>query len=231
MSARPAKLGIITGLAAEARLIAGGIGISVVCAGADSARAEKLAGQMLAEGATALMSFGIAGALDPRLTAGDLILAETVVTPGGQRHPCDRVWLQAVSENLREGGAVAIGGSILGSAKVLLSTNDKAAAFAASACQAVDMESHAVAAVAARSGVPFLALRAIADMAGDALPSFVTKVVTSEGEPDRLKASAALLRRPWDLPAALRLSRRTDRALATLQSLGQETEVLFGGFG
>ena len=88
MSGVPARFGIITGLAAEARLIAKpnspASPISVVCAGADSARARHLAEHLVTDGAAALLSFGIAGALDPGLAAGDLIVSSGIVAPGLQ---------------------------------------------------------------------------------------------------------------------------------------------------
>ena len=230
-----AKIGVVTGLAAEARLIRrlddpDGI-IEVRCAGADSARARSLAEHLAAEGAATLVSFGIAGALDPRLGAGDLVFGTEIVGPGGTTYPCDQRWRADIMHALSARGIATVDGRILGSAQALLRIEDKAAAFAASGCLAVDMESHAVAAVAATAGRPFLAIRAIADTAQDSLPAFVTEAVTVDGRADTGKATRALLRRPWELPAALRLARRTDAALSVLRELGREPGLLFRGGG
>lgn len=230
-----AKIGIVTGLAAEARLISSrdtpDSRIEVLCAGANSIRAMALAEQLVAKGAAALVSFGIAGALDPRLGAGDLIFATGIIGPDETRHPCDQPWGDDIMHALSGRDIAAQRGRILGSPRALLSIEDKAGAFAASGCLAVDMESHAVAAVAAEAGLPFLAIRSIADTAQDALPTFVVDAVNAEGKPDTAKALRALLRRPWQLPAALRLARRTDAALSVLKELGREPALLFRGCG
>ncbi|HIP80570.1 MAG TPA: hypothetical protein EYH07_19185, partial [Kiloniellaceae bacterium] len=149
------RLGIVTGLASEARLIAEtGAGssrrITVVCAGANSGRAVQLAETLVAGGATALLSFGIAGALHPALEVGDLVLAESVRSPGGQHHPCHDGWHRSLHAKLSENMSVLRSGTIYGSTETLLTVAQKSQAHAASACLAVDMESHAVAAVAER---------------------------------------------------------------------------------
>ncbi|WP_299393790.1 hypothetical protein [Pelagibius sp.] len=236
MSTTAPRLGIVTGLASEARLIAAsGAGssrrITVVCAGADSARAVQLAEDLVAGGATALLSFGIAGALHPALDVGDLVLAESIRSPSGQDHPCHDGWHRSLYARLNESASVLRSGAIYGSTETLLTVAQKSQAHAASACLAVDMESHAVAAVAARAGLPFLALRAIADTAGDALPALAARAVTAEGKADWQAAVSGLARRPGDLPSMLRLAGRTRRALASLKAASRNVEGLFGGFG
>lgn len=228
---RPSSIGVITGLAAELRLISDHRslpeGVRVNCAGADSARAGEQAELLVAEGAAALISFGIAGALDPALESGDLVLANSVRAPGGQHYAVDKTWRLAVAESLHGPAATLHQGVILGSTETLLTADQKTAAFAASGCLAVDMESHAVAAVAARHGIPFLALRAIADTADTPLPAFVTTAVKTDGETAVLRAMGALAIRPWQLPAALRLGRRSNLALARLEEAVLGSEALF----
>ena len=228
---RPSSIGVVTGLAAESRLISDhrGLpaGVRVYCAGADSARAGEQAALLVAEGAAALISFGIAGALDPALASGDLVLAHSVLAPEGQRYAVDETWRFDVAESLPDQAATLRQGMILGSTETLLTTDQKAAAFGASGCLAVDMESHAVAAVAARYGIPFLALRAIADTADTPLPAFVAGAVKANGETAILRAMGALAARPWQLPAALRLSRRSTLALARLGDAMRRSEALF----
>ncbi|HLO78401.1 MAG TPA: hypothetical protein VK196_18250, partial [Magnetospirillum sp.] len=60
---------------------------------------------------------------------------------------------------------------------------------AATGAAAVDMESGAVARVAAQHGLPFLALRAIADPAGQSLPAPVLRIVDGQG---RIRIRGAL---------------------------------------
>lgn len=229
-------LGIVTGLAAEARLIPEqadrpAVRVAVLCAGADSRRAEEAAKTLVAEGATALMSFGIAGALDPGRSAGDLVVANDIVVPTGERLPCDQAWQGDLRRSLQGGAFSTISGTIFGSAEALLTVADKARAYALSGAQAVDMESHAVAQVAAETGLPFLAVRAIADTAQDSLPAFVMRAVSEDGRPDTRKAALALLAQPWHLPAALRLARRSSTALSVLREVCRKAGPLFRGGG
>ena len=85
------RTAFIVGLAAEARVLrraAGGLDPSlpgrIACAAAAPERARAGAERLLAEGAGALVSFGIAGGLDPVLMPGDLVLPERVGLPGAE---------------------------------------------------------------------------------------------------------------------------------------------------
>ncbi len=80
------RLGVVTGMVAEARCRPPpGDAIEAAFSGGDPARALSGAARLVAEGARALLSFGIAGGLDPALDPGDLVVADTVVAPGGER--------------------------------------------------------------------------------------------------------------------------------------------------
>ena len=101
--------------------------------------------------------------------------------------------------------------------------------FTASGAAAVDMESLALARAASAAGLPFLALRAVADPAQRGLPSAALAPLTSDGRPQPHLVAGRLALRPWELPALMRLAsdaRRAERSLAKLPSLTQE---LFGG--
>src|SRR3546814_19569155 len=71
------------------------------------------------------------------------------------------------------------------------------------------MESGAVATVAAEAGLPFLAVRAVADRADDALPALVEHAVKPDGMPAVGRTLAAMLKNPTPIPATLRLARRS----------------------
>lgn len=179
--------GIITGMRAEAALLRGMP--LVACAGAEP---EIAARALLAAGATRLMSFGLAGGLDPALPPGTLVLASEIVE-GLARTPTDAAWADAMA---RPGMVRA---PLLGEAKPLASSAAKAAAFTASGAAAVDTESGAVARVAVSAGVPVLALRAIADPAGRAIPAAVLRIVDGQGRIRPRAALAAALLHPWTM--------------------------------
>jgi adenosylhomocysteine nucleosidase len=82
----------------------------------------------------------------------------------------------------------------------------KAALFAGTGACAVDLESGAVARVAARHGLPFAVLRAVCDPAGRTLPPAALVALDAGGAIVPLRVALALLRRPNQLPALLALA-------------------------
>ena len=83
---------VATGMRAEAALLPPGTR-AVVGAG-DPVRLRRLL-EEAAEGATAVLSFGIAGGLDTALLPGALVVATRVRAPGGA-WPADIAWSSAL---------------------------------------------------------------------------------------------------------------------------------------
>jgi hopanoid-associated phosphorylase len=209
-------IGVVTGLRAEARCL-GGLDVAVACSGAQPARARAEAARLIAEGAVGLVSFGLAGGLSPAVAPGDLILADAVVLPHGERIATDLAWRSRLSALIEVAGRAPHQAAVAGSDRLLATVAVKRALFAATGALAVDMESHAVAEVAHAAGRPFLVLRAIADPADQALPRTATVALGPGGEVRLLAVARALLERPAELPALLRLGRQSRRALAALR--------------
>ena len=220
-------LGVITGLAAEAAIATSAAGnrrVTVVCAGASSARAERLAEDLVAGGADALLSFGIAGGLEPDLKPGDVVLP-VAVRDGAADHPTDAAWHARVSREI-----AARAGLLVGSDRVVPHPGEKRARRAATGAAAVDMESHAVARVARRHGVPFLVLRVISDGAHGRLPRAALHGVATDGRARPGAVAARLALAPWQLPALLRLRRDSARAFRRLGRVARDAPALFGPF-
>ena len=194
-------LGIVVGLAAEAR-IARGLG-AVAIGGGLPAGAEAAAERLVQDGATALLSFGLAGGLDPNLAAGDLVVPVLVIEDGG-RYTTDDALCQAL------GGATAqalfAGDRILGLAR------DKHALSQSSGASAIDLESGAVARVAHHHRLPFAVLRAICDPADRDLPHAALVALDGGGAIRGLRVLGSILLRPWQIGGLLALA--WDAALA-----------------
>lgn len=216
------RLGVVVGLAAEAEIAARAEALPdhpaplVAVSGADSARAAEAAERLITEGAQALMSFGIAGALSPALRPGDLLQATAVILPDGVRIETDPNWCERLRSCLQGGGLKPSEGPLLGSAEAVTTPAAKAERFARHGALAVDMESHAVAAAARQAGLPFLVLRSIADPAERALPAWAMAATAADGTVKLGTAIAALCRRPWQVPASIRLGAETRSALSVL---------------
>ncbi len=211
-------LGVVTGFAAEARCLGQG-GVRVACAGASAERARAGAARLLGEGVSGLVSFGVAGGLQPGLTSGMLILADAVLAPSGRRLPATVDWHERLTALAAAGDCKPLCGPVVGSDHLVATTAAKQALFEATGAVAVDMESHAVAEVAAAAGVPFLVVRAIADPFDQAISPVAWSGLGPDGRIRPMAAMTGLLRRPGELPAVLRLGRQTARALAALRRL------------
>lgn len=188
-------LGIVVGLAAEGRIARrlGQVGVG----GGGPAGAEAAAERLVAGGATALLSFGLAGGLDPNLRPGDLVVP-VVVLEDGQRFATD----EALCRGL--GGATA--GVLLAAGAVVARAADKRALSAQTGASAVDLESGGVARVARAHRLPFAVVRAICDPAGRDLPPAALVALDAEGGIRLLRVVGSLLARPWQIGGLLRLA-------------------------
>jgi adenosylhomocysteine nucleosidase len=226
-------LGIVTALAAESRtlgrLTAAGAafrtlpdGTRVAVTGIGRAAAADGAGRLIESGATALISWGMAGGLDPALGAGALLLPGEVISAEGERFPTAREWRTCLARAVPAGHPVS-DGALLGCVEPLGSPAEKAAAYRATGAVAVDMESDAVAQVAARYRLPFLAVRAVVDTAADALPPAITAAAVAAGTMRGQQVIAALLQAPGEVAALMRLAwayRAARRALIAVARSG-----------
>ena len=112
MTARPAnppRTGIVTGLAAEAdclRKSRAGVEPRILVSGGVPARTGELARSLVEEGAVGLVSFGVAGGLDPALGAGTILLPREIVTADGARFAADTAWREALAAALGGNGAI-----------------------------------------------------------------------------------------------------------------------------
>jgi len=197
----------VSGLSREAR-IAAGPGVRPV-----AAAGPRLAGLIeaaIGDGAAGILSFGIAGGLDPRLPPGAVILAGGIIA-GDKRWPVDAAWRARLAGPLPE----ALPGDLAGVDAPVLSPAGKAA-LAASGALAVDMESHIAVRLAAAHGLAFAALRVVCDPAERAIPPAAIAGMREDGGTDLGAVLRALLSAPGQLPAMIRLASDARAAFAAL---------------
>ena len=155
-------------------------------------------------GADRIVSFGLAGGLDPSLRAGDL-LAPAHVLLDGRRIATDP------GLNAELGGAT---GHLLLAGETLAATvADKRRLREATGADAIDLET---AAAARAGGLPFAALRAICDTAGRDLPPAALAAVGGSGAVGAGRVAASILRDPGQIPTLLGLARDAARARRAL---------------
>ena len=236
-------IGIVSALAAEARTLGPATchgselrrladGALLAVSGIGENAAAAAARRLVLAGAGALASFGMAGGLDPALICGAVLLPEEVVGADGAAIAATAgEWRQRLRTAL-PGACIACGGKLLSSERPIGTPEAKAAAWRESRAAAVDMESAAIARVAAQAGLPFIALRVIVDTAFDLLPAAV--IAASGGGRLRLgRLGAELLRAPGDVGALIRLAARYRIAKSVLATAvarrSAARDVLVGG--
>ena len=213
---RSATVGVITGSSVEARCLRRQ-DVRITCSGGSAERARSEATRLVAEGAAALVSFGLAGGLASELRPGDLLLPESVRSPGTASWSVDPIWRQRVYDRLIAGGLEPRGGVLMGSERIVATAADKRALFEASAAQAVDMESHEVAAVATAAGLPFLVIRALADPHDQVIPQVAREALRPDGRVRLQAMLGGLFREPAGAIALVRLARQSAGGLVRLR--------------
>jgi len=226
------RLGMVVALPAEAQAMLGRrswtrLGDLAVCTargpagietlwvrcGVGCERSAKAAAYLIEQGVTHLGIAGVSGGLAPELVSGDLVLASEVVDAGGQCWKADSVWQTALIGTL---GDQFHTGRILTTAGALLAVEQKAFWYERSGALAVDMESAAVARLAAAAGKPFFVLRAVCDSAARTVPELLFALVDDFGRPRVGKLMATLVRHPFCVPALLNMQKDFGRALRGL---------------
>lgn len=200
----------VTGLAREAA-IAAGDGVRTVVGGGDCARLAQRLEAAIDDSVAGIVSFGIAGALDSECKPGDCIAASAVIA-GDDWFAPDPVWITRIVVRIPD----VVRAPIAGVDAILIGASAKAACFRATHASAADMESHIVARVAARSGIPFAVLRTIADRAGSELPEAAAIALTDDGRVNYRAVCASVLRKPGQIPALIRTGREANAAFYSL---------------
>lgn len=221
------RVGFIAALPAESRsLYRRGLGFDGVAAlpgghcltvsGTGPENARRAALRLLDEGVVALVSWGCAAALAPSLKPGDLAVPERILGTDGRVHTVDAEWrgrfVSALTPTISP-----VAGTLAESPEIVPDPAAKKALHSATGAEAVDMESAAIARVAEARGLPFLAVRAIADSASMRLPHAVMIALTPRGDVRLAILLSQLLRHPGQLGELLGLGRAFGMSMAGLR--------------
>jgi adenosylhomocysteine nucleosidase len=220
--------GVVAALAAEARVLGPaqlkGEGLAVLAdgnllaiSGMGPHAARSAAERLIDAGVTSLVSWGLAGGLDPALEAGAVCVPREVIAADGSRLCTARSWQESLSSSVASGRSVG-NDALLTAEHALETPADKSAARRATGACAVDMESSAVAQVAEAHGVPFIAVRVIVDTARDVIPRAVAGA-SSAGKLRMGRLILGLIRSPLEIASLLRLARRYRMALRSLRAV------------
>jgi len=190
---------VVSGLAFEAQ-IALNIGGTKACCGQVPVIADIVASALTTKW-SGILSFGLAGGLDPRLRAGSIVIATDII--GKNVHfRTDPEW-RAGLLRLFPG---AVQSALLSGDRVYVDPDGKLHAFRSSGAAVADMESHVAASYAAEKGIPFAALRIVADPAHRFVPQSALAGVCMDGRIDPLAVLRGLAHRPREALAIAMLA-------------------------
>ena len=217
--------GVVAALASEAKALGSPVrmhegcgvladGTLIAVSGMGPAAARLAAERLIGAGAAGLISWGLAGGLDPALMAGTLCLPREVIGEDGRRFATTRSWRESIMAALGPDRKVAEG-TLLTRDRPVAGVASKAELRRETGAEAVDMESAAVAQIAAAHAVPFIAVRVVVDTAVDAIPGSVARASES-GEVRIGRLLRGLIGRPGEIASLVRLARRYRSAMRSL---------------
>lgn len=168
-----------------------------------------------------LVSAGFCGGIDPELMTGDIVVAEEIIiaAEGGFKTvpaSLSPTGLDFVARQVK-GESRIVGGTFI-STSAIRSKRDLAGNLPG-ACRnrVVEMESGAIAAVAAANNIPLLAIRAVSDSAAEELRFSLDEFCDPDLRRIRIrKVLLTVLRKPRIIPQLVRLSRSSRIAAESL---------------
>jgi len=161
--------------------------IAVTGMGAVNAR-RTLDEALAVESPSYVITSGFAGALNPDLSTGDVL------------------WNADEDFPLLEEERSKLGrpSSFLCAERVLVSREEKSAAYKKTGCDAVDMESGVIRSMCREKGIPSMTLRIVSDAALEDMPLDFNKIVNERMEVSGLRIAWQVLTHFWRIPALIR---------------------------
>lgn len=217
-------VGVVTGLEFEADVVRrharfAGVADHVhVAAGLGRERARRAAEDLVAQGATALLSFGIAGGLAPNIACETAVVATAIKAENMETVVCSAAWTARLADALRS-SLPFTQGELAYAPIILITSLDKSGTFAATNALAADMESYGVGEAALKTGVAFTAVRVVADTAGEQLPEIALHAMAPNGSLKLMETLSRIVRNPGQIAGLIRLGRSTARARRRLHDV------------
>lgn len=189
----------------------------IICCGLGPDAAHQAATQAVTQGATALLSFGIAAGLDPALEAG-AVVAASYVHDGKKALLGDAAWGERLLQALSPLCAISRN-PIAHAHEVLMTPEEKARVRTQTGASIADMESYGIAQCAEAHHLPFTTVRVVADTSEDSLPEIAVKATRANGSVDVMKSVISALTHPTQIPELIQLGRRTQIAQREMRRL------------
>jgi adenosylhomocysteine nucleosidase len=211
---RSGRLGIARAYFAELD----GVDVTVVLTGVGPARARRETANVFRDEFDSIdvcVSAGLAGALRPAYRIGQVLAAGAVVS--------ESLRPNAITQTLPSSGALLSFAQDCGATSVtrFLSADHVVSTaaekdFLASRGDAIEMESFEVLSVAAESGIPAIAIRAVSDTSGEDLPLDMSQIFNERGAVSIPRVLGQVALHPQSIPGLLRLGKHSREASVSL---------------
>lgn len=211
-------IGLVVALPAEARSL-GARGVRpgdcvrwqrgwIAISGIGHHNAQRAAECLLERGVSALANWGVAGALVASLVPGDVLIPDRIRYADDDAHDFipDADSATCLVRQLT-GGILVHRGTLWSASQAVTGMADKRALADRTGAVAVDMEAAAVAAVAIRARLPFVALKAVCDPLNRAVPARIARKLDGNGGVSIAMLSAIVCGGPATWRAARLLAR------------------------
>ncbi len=229
-------LGIITPLIPEAKWfiksptrkktiwLADNISLMVCGEGRDNA--GHCVKQLLKYGVDGLIVVGMAGALDPELSPGDIVIPDVVMTEANQLYHCHSDWSIQLLDQFQSCNIKIVSYPLITSDTVVSGSNEKKRLFEQFNTCAVDMESAEVVALANAQHIPCTVIRVIIDPASYSFPDYLLALTDEFGEVAISRLILAALAHPGQLNKLLQLQGFYRQACEILKIVAKNPENL-----
>ncbi len=188
----------------------------VALSGIGPERAHMAGSVLVSQGATALLSWGYAAALDDQLNAGCLLIPERIIGANGESHPVSTAWHQRLCQTLNFKHPVRTD-ALVESDTIVKTSAEKRALAERTQAAATDMESAAHARLAQEHRLPFIAIRAIIDTASTDIPENILTALDPQGNINFWKLLTTVYLMPADWIKIVRLGIQFNAAQRTLK--------------
>lgn len=145
----------------------GGRDIVLVQTGVGPKKAGAAANKILKSHApSTVIAVGAAGATDPSLHAGDIVIARTMLHHAGAQFPADEQWSGKIAGQLRALGMPVSRGDCFTAGTFIHTAVQKQHIFQKTGARVIDMESASLSKRLHPAGVAFINIRIVSDTAG-----------------------------------------------------------------
>ena len=217
------KIGFVTGIKKEAAIlqkIAHHAKSEIIWVGNKQGSAYTQANTLAKNGCEILISFGFAGALDPQLSAGDLVVPKSVGDAEGNIFTTNHKLHQKISYHFSHKFNVSSGISF-GSETIIWNADEKKRLFNQYNTSIVDMESIGVARAATENDCYFLIVRSVSDTANQSLPKESLKSINLNNDIRILDVLKDLAKNLNELPSLLQLAQNSRKAHVCLRDVAK----------